>query len=252
MIKPDIVAYLQANLGKYPIDDLRRQLTSEGVGAADFEDSFKAATRAASARGPRAHPSRARLAVLLLGLLAAAMIVAALSLRPPAPPGASSSGTVVSATGEAAYVGQSGYVIGMPKGYEAVASLEGPQNRAEVVYFCKQRTDPTNFLHDGLFGQMGIVRLRVEPNPFAGSLTGLERISKLVVARHTAAGDKFSVKNIQVSSLRGIQVLVELPAPSVEAFIPGETVLYHFFAGQDDELYRGILNSLRDPHSEIL
>ena len=91
-----------------------------------------------------------------------------------------------------------------------------------------------------------------QPNPFAGSITGPERLTRTITAEHTARGDKFSVKNIQVSSLRGVQAATELPEPGVEAYILGEAVMYHFYAGQDDEVYRDIVNSLRDPHAETL
>lgn len=251
MVKPEIVAYLQAHVKNHPIDALRQQLASEGVSAIDFEDSFKAAMRAAVAPPSPSHPSHASLVLLILGAIAAAAMLAALSLRRDASP-PSSSGTVVSATGAAAYVGKGGYVVGLPGGYEAVSSFEDAQKTKELVYFCKKGTDPTNFLHEGLFGQMGIVRLQTQPNPFSGSLTGLDQLVRSLNAQHAAAGEKFSLKNIQVSSLRGVQVTVELPIPSVEAYLLGEKVLYRFFAGQDDEIYRGILDSLRDPRSEIL
>jgi hypothetical protein len=49
-----------------------------------------------------------------------------------------------------------------------------------------------------------------------------------------------------------VQVQTDLPESSVEAYILGESVMYHFYAGQDDEVYRDIVNSLRDPHAETL
>ena len=54
MVKPEVVAYLQANLKKHPIDELRRQLAQEGVGDVDFDDSLKAAMRAPAALAPGA------------------------------------------------------------------------------------------------------------------------------------------------------------------------------------------------------
>ena len=44
----------------------------------------------------------------------------------------------------------------------------------------------------------------------------------------------------------------ELPESGVETFILGETVMYQFYGGQEDDIYRDIVNSLRDPHAETL
>jgi hypothetical protein len=251
MVKPEVVAYLQANLKKFPIDALRRQLSAEGVADADFDESLKAALKESSPAS-RSAPSRASLAFLVAGVAIVAAVAAFITLRrpPPAPPASS---TVVSASGESAFVGHTGYVVRLPQGYEAVPAFKDQDKTIEIVHFCKTGTDPTNFLHEGLFGQMGIVRLEVRPNPFAGSITGIERLSHIISGQLTARGDKFSpINNIQVSSLHGIQVHVELPEPNVQAYILGEEVMYSFYAGEEDEVYRDIINSLRDPHAETL
>ena len=255
MVRPEVVTYLQANIKKYPIDSLRRQLAAEGISDADFDDSFKSAMRApatSTAAGARETPSRASLLFLIVGVALVAGVAALISLRrePPPPPPAST--TVISPTGESAFVGNTGYVIRLPKGYEAAAVFKDETKKIEVVHFCRAGTDPTNFLHEGLFGQLGIVRLEVQPNPFTNSITGPDRLSGAVTARLTARGDKFRITNVQISSLRGMQVLIELPVPSIETFVLGETSLYHFYGGQDDEVYRDIVNSLRDPHAETL
>jgi len=252
MVKPEIVVYLQANLDKHPIDDLRRQLAAEGVSAVDFNDSLKAAMRAPAPATPRAMPSRASLVLLLAGAALVAGIAVLITFRREPPPPPAPSSTVVSASGESAFVGHTGYIIRLPKDYEAASLFQDQARTVEVVHFCRTGTDPTNFLHEGLFSQLGIVRLEVRPNPFVDSIMGIERLSRAITAQLTERGDKFSIKNIQVSSLRGIQVHIELPQPSIEAYILGEAVMYHFYAGQDDEVYRDIVNSLRDPHAETL
>jgi len=252
MVKPEVVAYLQANLKKHPIDELRRQLAQEGVGDVDFDDSLKAAMRAPAALAPGASSHWASVAFLVVGVAIVAALVVLLTRQSETPRPPSTSTTVISATGESAFVGNTGYVIRLPKGYEAAAAFKDEKKTIEIVHFCRAGTDPTNFVHEGLFGQLGIVRLDVQPNPWAGDIMGSERLSRIINAESIARGAKFSVKNIQVSSLRGVQVQTELPEPSVEAYILGETVLYHFYAGQEDEVYRDIVNSLRDPHAETL
>ncbi|MBI5241979.1 MAG: hypothetical protein HY926_16015 [Elusimicrobia bacterium] len=253
MVKPEVVAYLSANLKKHPIDELRRQLGVEGVSEVDFDDSLKAAMHSpTTAALGREAPSRASLVFLVAGVLLVAAAAAYMTLRREPPPAPPPSTTVISATGESAFVGNTGYVVRLPKSYEAIAAFKDEKRTTEVVHFCRTGTDPTNFLHKGLFGQLGIVRLEVRPNPFAQSLSGLERLARGVTAEHAARGDKFAVKNVQVSSLRGVQVATELPEPGVETFILGEAVMYDFYGGADDDVYRDIVNSLRDPHAETL
>jgi hypothetical protein len=253
MVKPEVVAYLQANLKKHPIDELRRQLSQEGVGDVDFDDSLKAAMRAPPTLAPgREAPSRASVVFLVAGVTIVGALAAFLTLQREPPRPTPTSTTVVSSTGESAFVGNTNYIIRLPKNYEAQAAFKDEKKTIEIVHFCRTGTDPTNFVHEALFGQLGIVRLDVQPNPWAGDIMGPERLLRTVGSERTARGDKFTVKNIQVSSLRGVQVQTELPEASVEAYILGEAVMYHFYAGQEDGVYRDIVNSLRDPHAEAL
>jgi hypothetical protein len=120
-----------------------------------------------------------------------------------------------------------------------------------VVHFCKIGTDPTELLDEDLFGQLGIVRLEVSPSPLAGRVNGLADLTRQVQARSQRDGDKFTVKNIQVSSLPGIQFTFAAPEARVETFILGQKVLYSFYGGEDDEIYRAIVMSLRDTRSEL-
>jgi hypothetical protein len=245
MVRHEVVAYLQANLKQHPAEELRRQLAEEGVSDEDFEDSLKAALR---------EPRRTGVLWLAAGVAVVAALAALLTMRrepipPPPPPAAAKA---VSATGESAFVGNTGYVVGLPKNYEAVAVFKDEKKTIEIVHFCRTGTDPTNFMQEGLFGQLGIVRLEVQPNPWAGDILGPEHLARAVSAERAARGDKFSMKNLQVGSLRGVQVQTDLPEPCVEAYILGETVMYHFYAGQEGEVYRDLVNSLRDPHAEAL
>lgn len=185
--------------------------------------------------------------LLLLGL--AVLVAAAVLLGRRAPPRKSGK-SVSQETSESAFIGHSGYILRLPKGYTAVASVQGEKKTNETIYFCKKGTDPIHFLNEGLFAQLGIIRLDVQPSALGEDLNGQETLSLAVAKRLRARGDKFTIKNIQISSLRGIQITTELPNPGVEAFILGKSSLYRFTAGQVDEIYLDIINSLRDPQSE--
>jgi len=244
MPNPEVVAYLQANLNKFPVDDLRRQLALEGVTDQEFDEAI-----AVALRGPQAKPARARKSGPLFLAVGAALVLGggflALNLQTPGetpfPPESAK---------ESAFIGRSGYVIRLPKNYAAIAAFKNKEKTHEVVYFCKAETDPTNFLNEGLYGQLGIIRLESQPSPVASTLEGLDSLSQLVTAKARQRGDKFRVKNLQVSSLNGIEIIIETPFPRLEAYILGQKNLYTFTAGHEDEVYREIVTSLRETQSE--
>lgn len=247
MTRPDVVAYLQENLPKFPIEELRRQLHEEGVSEWEFNDSLAEALRSArdtkktAARRPASGP-------LLLALAALALAGAAIFAlsRQPAPPPAEEG---VEA-GESGFVGPSQWVVRLPQGYVGTIRFKGPGKRHEIVHFSPKGTDPTNFLNEGLFGQLGIVRLEVFPSPFPDNPTGVSTMAQRLQQRLNSQGEKFTMKNIQVATLPGVQVNVEAPFPRVEGYVLGKSSLYYFYAGQEDQVWRDIVLSLRDARSE--
>lgn len=186
---------------------------------------------------------------IIVGVSAVALAALfSLKTKPAAPPAPQS--RAQNAAGESGFVGHYGYVVRLPAEYKAVQGFKDERKTLEVVHFCKMGTDPTNFLNEGLYGQLGIVRLEVQPSAYAGSLQGLDALTRLLAYRSQQRGEKYTLKNLQFSSLRGIQFTYDVPFPRVEAYILGDKVLYSFLAGQEDEAYRDILLSLRDSHSE--
>lgn len=204
----------------------------------------------ASPGRPARKKGRAALAFLMAGVGAVLVAAGALLLQksptlstdaspPPSPPGA-----------DGAFVGHHPYVVALPKDYVAIQSFKDPGKNAEVVHFCKLGTDPTNFLNEGLYGQLGIVRLEVQPTSLAG-LDGIAAITNMVSAKARQRQEKFTMTNLQAGTLRGIQVTYDAPFPRVESFLLGDRLLFVLHAGQDDEIYRSILQSLRDTRSEL-
>lgn len=251
--QPEVVQYLRDNLKKFPIDQLRKQLASEGVSDIDFDEALKVALRSASPEPSGSGKGKSKAGLLLGAGVAVVAVIGGLvamgSREEPADPVETPAAT---AAPPGAFVGHSGYVVRLPPGYTAIQSFRDPSKRVEIVHFAKAGTDPTNFLHEGLFGQLGIVRLEVQPSPLAGNLSGLEVLTRHVTSRLDARGDKYTVKSMPLSAplLRGVQITVELPNPGVQGYVLGERSLYHFTAGQEDEVYRDLVNSLRDVHAE--
>lgn len=250
MVMPEVVSYLQENLPKYPVEELRKQLSVEGVSDIDFQDCLAAALRAprtASTKRKAPGGDRAARLFLVAGVLVFAGVgLFALSQRS-APAAAPDAG---SGSGESGFVGPSQWVVRLPQDYAGFAAFKDSAKKHEVVHFAKKGTDPTNFLNEGLYGQLGIVRLEVFPSPFPDNPTGVSTMAQRVQNRLSGQGDKFAMKNIQVGTLPGIQVNVLAPFPRVEGYVLGKNSLYYFYAGQDDSVWRDIVLSLRDAHSE--
>jgi len=250
MINADVVAYLQTHIKDFPVEDLRRQLFDEGIAEEDFNDSLKAAL-GSPIKVKLTPRQRLKNAVpRLAAALAACAVILWFSGQEQNSKrgGAPTAGAPASASG--AFVGHSGYVVRLPKNYTAVSQFVDAAKTDEMVHFCKVGTDPTLFLNEGLFGSLGIIALEVTPSPFPPTAAGIAALTAAVTTRAQNHGFKFSAKNISVSSLPGVQLNIELPDPHIEVYILGERSLYSFTAGQEDEISREIVMSLRDTQSE--
>ncbi len=253
MLRPEVVEYLRENLPKHSVEALRRQLSEEGVSDVDFEHCLADALRGpkTKAAAKKAKPAGKAAKFLLMGGLALIVGVALFALAqksaPPTPPAEPPPAT---GSGESGFVGSKGWVVRLPKDYVGVSEFKDSGKSDELVHFCKRGTDPTNFIDEGLYGQLGIVRLEVAPSPFPPNLTGAASLANAVSRKTAAHGEKFILKNIQIGTLPGVQVNVQSPFPRVEAYILGQSDLYFFFGGQEDDVWRDIVLSLRDAHSE--
>ena len=247
MIREDVVDYFHRNLPAFQIEDLRRQLREEGVSDDDIEDSLSEALRLKAKPSGASTNQRRKLMLIGAGaVVAAGLVLAALGTGPRRKGGPATD----AAMGESGFVGHRGWVVRLPKDYIGISDFKDASKTHQIVYFCKKDTDPTNFLNEGLYGQLGIVKLEVLPSEFPNNPAGLAGLARILTGKYTRAGEKFVMKNIQVATLAGIQVQVQAPFPRVEAFVLGEQELYFFYAGQEDEIWRDIVLSLRDAHTE--
>ena len=248
MLRPDVVDYLKNHLKSFPVEVLRKQLTDEGVLDADFNDSLSAALRTPTTVSQRTSTkpkvSIAAIAFLCVGV--AIILAIGMYALPQKPKLSSTEGN----TGESAFIDHAGCVVRLPKDYVGVSDFADSSKQHQIVYFCKKGTDPTNFLNEGLFGQLGIVKLEVLPTQFPNNPTGLANLSRMAAGKYKNTGEKFSMTNMQVATLPGVSVTVLAPFPRVEAFVLGQEHMYFFSAGQEDDIWRDIVLSLRDAHTE--
>lgn len=250
-VRPEVIEYLRENLSKFPVDSLRRQLYEEGVSDLDFEDCLALALRSpktVTATKKTKAPANASKLFLVVGLvLIVGAGLLALSTKTPVPEKASGP---ESASGESGYVGHRGWVVRLPKDYVGIAEFKDKGKTHQVVHFCKRGTDPTNFLNEGLFGQMEIVRLEATPSPFPANPTGVANLTSAVNRKTASHGEKFVLRNFSVGTIPGVIVNIQAPFPRVEAYLLGQSDLYFFYGGQEDDVWRDIVLSLRDARSE--
>lgn len=252
MLRPDVVEYLKDHLKAFPVETLRKQLAEEGVSDADFTDSLAAALRAPTTVSKKtASKPKTSLAAIAFLCIGVAIILSlgmyALSQKPKL---ASTEGNTENPSGESAFIGHVGWIVRLPKDYIGVADFTDSSKRHQIIYFCKKGTDPTNFLNEGLFGQLGIVKLQVLPTQFPNNPTGIANLSRMAAGKYKTTGEKFTMKNMQVATLPGVSIDVLAPFPRVEAFVLGQDHMYWFSAGQEDDVWRDIVLSLRDAHTE--
>lgn len=252
--REDVVQYLRSHLKEFPVEELRRQLATEGVDDFEFDEALKAAKLAPPR--PKVSP-RAMLGKLLLLVgfvsIVLAVIIALRGSEAEPQERASGPASAPSEPGASAYVGKSGWVVRLPAGYTTTQSFRGAARDArgiEVVHLHKASLDKASLLDEGLFGPLGIVRMEAQPNPFAGTLSPIDSVTAVATGKARERGEKFSIKPLQVSSLKAVQLTFEAPHARVETYVVGERSLYSFYAGQDDDVYREILFSLRDAASE--
>lgn len=251
-MRPDVVDYLRENMKKFSPEDLQRQLREEGISDADFTDCMvflknNSPVPPVPARGKLPPALKTLKTILFVGstLLLLVGIALLLPSKPAPPPPASAA---PSSTGESGYVGHAGWVVRLPRDYVGMTQFHGTGQTDEVVHFCPRGTEPANFLNEDLFGQLGIVRLEVAPSDFPSNPTGVAALAKRVSQK--LREEKFSIKNIQIGTLPGVQVNVLSPFPRVETYVLGRNQLYFFYGGQEDDVWRDIVLSLRDAHSE--
>jgi len=252
MLRPDVVEYLKENLKSYPVEVLRKQLAEEGISDVDFSESLAAALRSPTTVRTAAKPkSKASLAAIAFLCVGVALILAiglyALSQKPKL---GAPEGNTENPSGESAFIGHAGWIVRLPKDYVGISDFADSHKRHQIAYFCKKGTDPTNFLNEGLFGQLGIVKLEVLPTQFPNNPTGVANLSRMAAGKYKNAGEKFAMKNMQVATLPGVSVTVLAPFPRVEAFVLGQDHMYFFSGGQEDDVWRDIVLSLRDANTE--
>lgn len=248
--REDVVVYLQTHIKEFPVEELRRQLATEGVTDAEFDEALKQAQKAPAKKAPSPRAVMGRLLVFVGFITIALAVVIALKGSGDEPQRASGPASAPGSPAASAYLGKAGWVVKLPAGYAATQNFKGSVAGLETVHFHRAGLDRASLLDEGLYGPLGIVRLDVQDDPFASTLSPVDSVTSAVSAKARERGEKFSTKPVQISSLKGVQFTYDAPRARVETYVVGESSLYTFFAGQEDEIFREILLSLRETSAE--
>ena len=252
---PELVRYIRQHMKAHGESAIREQLLAEGIAPEEVDSAFACLPKP---RQPlRAKGKRAILALCAgTALIGVAAYVAmqkphspdettpAQSNPPPPAAGASS------ADETGIFRGHYGYMFKLPAGYEAVGGFDDPAKTHEVVHVYPRGTNPTHFIHEGLYGQLGILRIEASPRRRPDGIIGIEALKNVALSRLKADRATYTTRSLFVNGLPAFIISVTQPFAQVKAYLVGQKVYYIITAGADNELFNGILETLVEttPH----
>jgi hypothetical protein len=259
MANPDLVAYIREHAGAHGEAAVREQLRADGISPEEVEAAFAQYRKPASVRKPK--PKLAVFAIL--GGVALVAIGGYLSLEKPAktrnaseeeaqsPPNRP---TPPSPNSEDARIfnGHYGYMIKMPPGYQATATFDDPGKTHEVVFIHPTATSPTNFQNEGLYGQLGIIRIEVGPRRRGSGSISMDSLKAVALAQMKSERASFTTRTTAANDIPAFIVVVVQPFSKAVAYLVGKKVYYVVTAGADNELFNQVLQTLAevDPHDK--
>lgn len=253
---PELLSYIRTHLKTHGAEAVRKQLLADGVEAARVDSAL--AEVSASPKKPG--PPRRSLAVFALSggvlLLAIAGYLSMQKAPEPRQASAPDSDRPRPDTGLAqeqednVFRGHYGYMLKLPAGYGASGGFSDPGKTLEVVHLFPIGTDPTHFIHEGLYGQLGIVRMEVYPRRRPEGSIGLPGLKALALSRLQTERATYTTKPLMINGMAGIQVSSTEPFVYVKAYLVGQKVVYTITGGSESELFTNLLSSLLEvsPH----
>lgn len=138
------------------------------------------------------------------------------------------------------FVGDSGYLMEVPAGYEVYAEMRGT---SELVIFYPKGTKPV--ADEKQYQALGIVRLEVsEPPQVKGGRATLGDLKKGVLYTLDNNKETYTQKDLSLA-LPAFQVDITRPNPITQLFLGGKNVFY-VFTGGDEKLMLSMAESVRD------
>lgn len=257
MADPKLVAYLRQNVPKYGEQPIKDKLIEEGLTETEVDEALAVAIK----------PERKKKPTLVIALGFSIFVIGAVlvffSLEKPVPAtggverpavGGAEPGTAPPPSApvvpKGPLLGHYGWMLQVPPGYATQTAFKDLGNRTEVVYFFPEGTDPTNFVNEGLYGQLGIMRLEVSPLRIAQGTIDIDSLRGGITQTLNKRGDTYELKDTSAGGLRGFVVRISSPFPLTQAFVVGSKVMYVLTSGVDEPKFQNLLQGLTEvsPH----
>ena len=238
---PSLVKYLRQHMKKFGSDALRENLIAEGVPEEDITAALTETTlRPAAAR-------RMMPVLVIAGVgIATLVLFAVLSSNPSRTPAPATNPPDAAADPTHPFLGHSGYVLQLPQGYAALTDFKNDQKTLETVYLFPKGTDPTNFGNEGIYAQLGILRLEASPRRIPEGRIGMEAIRSGVTRTLQARKATFTSREVQAGGMPALVVSITEPFQLTQSFVLGTKTMYVLTGGAEEGTFSSVLESLRE------
>ncbi|MBI5242849.1 MAG: hypothetical protein HY922_04080 [Elusimicrobia bacterium] len=253
MPNPELVTYIRQHLKTFGEAAIREQLLADGIAQEEVDLAFAAIIK--PRKGPYVKGKLAIFAVCAGVILIAVAVFIGLE-KPPSPEeiaaqaAASRPPTSAPADDSGVFKGHYGYMLKLPTGYQAAGGFDDPMKTHEVAHLYPSGTSPTHFIHEGLYGQLGILRIEAAPRRRPQGMVGIETLKAIALSRLKLERATYTSRVIFVNGLPAFIVSTTQPFAQVKAYLVGQKVYYIVTAGEDNDLFNNILQTFVEaaPH----
>jgi hypothetical protein len=174
-----------------------------------------------------------------LGILLGAGVLLAMIAAPAA----------AASKGRNLYMGNFGYLLEYPSGYDVRPSFADPEKTMETVLFFPKGTPPEK-LRESFYGKLGIMRVEVAPiiarTPQGVFRAGLEELRVVIPKAIREGGEKCAVSDFSAPFPGAKFTITGGAAPLVQVVLEGAKVTYIFTAAKDNAAFRKLIKSLNE------
>lgn len=238
-----LVEYIRKHLKQFGADALCQKLREEDVPEAEIQEALKAALKS-----PQQKPNLIRIVLLLVVIGAIAWVY----LSPDHPSLSSFRNGGPKPGSEKTFMGHYGYILQVPEGYNTLSDFLDSEKTREVVYLFPKGLDPSHLTNEGLYGQLGILRLEASPLRSPERRIGTDTVRTGVVGILQNRKAVYTMRDVQVGGLPGFLVNISQPVPLMQAYVVGAKVLYVLTAGAEDPAFNNTLASLHEASTRDL
>lgn len=146
------------------------------------------------------------------------------------------------------FIGDTGYLLRIPAGYDVAASFNDAAHRSEEVVVFPLGARPQD--RDALLAAGRAVLLEVNPIDQPSGRVGLSDLKGVIPLQLKKNGETFEITGISLA-LPAFIVRVTKPQPLVQIAAEGRTMTYLFTSGAEEPLLDALAGSLAEPARDV-